>query len=174
MAHLSEPDIESAALGWLKALGWQIKNGAEIAPDGITPERMDFSAVVLERRLRDALALLNPDLPAETLEDAFRRLTYPEGADLLSRNRAFHKMLVEGVNVEYRAVDGSIRSGQVRVVDFDNPTNNDFLAVNQFAVVENRHSRRPDIVLFINGLPLAIIELKNPTDEQALGRGKYQ
>lgn len=167
MTHLTESDIESAALAWLESLGWQIKNGAEIAPDGITSERRDFSTVVLERRLRNALALLNPGLPAEALEDAFRRLTHPPGADLLSCNRAFHKMLVEGVNVEYRVAEGSIRGTQVRVVDFDNPTNNDFLAVNQFAVVENRHSRRPDIVLFINGLPLAIIELKNPTDEQA-------
>uniref|UniRef100_UPI002ACE7841 type I restriction endonuclease subunit R n=1 Tax=Anaerolinea sp. TaxID=1872519 RepID=UPI002ACE7841 len=143
-------------------------------PDGATPERASFSAVALERRLRDALALLNPALPAEALEDSFRRLTYPEGADLLSRNRAFHKMLVEGVNVEYRAADGGIRGAQARVVDFDNSANNDFLAVNQFAVVENRHSRRPDIVLFINGLPLAIIELKNPTDEQATIWTAYQ
>ncbi len=174
MTHLTESDVESAALAWLESIGWRVKNGAEIAPDGITPERTDFSAVVLERRLRDALALLNPDLPAEALEDAFRRLTYPAGADLLPRNRAFHKMLVEGVNVEYRATDGSIRGGQVRIIDFDNPLNNDFLVVNQFAVVENRHSRRPDIVLFINGLPLAVIELKNPTDEQATIWTAYQ
>lgn len=174
MDSLTESDIEFAALTWLEALGWQIKNGAEIAPDGITPERTDYSAVVLERRLWDALALLNPGLPTDALEDGFRRLTHPEGADLLSRNRAFHKMLVEGVNVEYRAADGGIRGGQVRVVDFDNPTNNDFLAVNQFAVLENRHSRRPDVVLFINGLPLAIIELKNPADEQATIWTAYQ
>ena len=173
-AYLTESHVEAMVLAWLEALGWQIKNGAEIAPDGATPERASFSAVALERRLRDALALLNPDLPAEALEDAFRRLTHPEGADLLSRNRAFHKMLVEGVSVEYRAADGGIRGGQVRVVDFDNPTNNDFLAVNQFAVVENRHSRRPDIILFINGLPLTIIELKNPTDEQATIWTAYQ
>ncbi|MCX7607712.1 MAG: type I restriction endonuclease subunit R [Anaerolineales bacterium] len=167
MVALNESTVESAALAWLKALGWQVKNGAEIAPDGTTPERTDFSVVVLERRLRDALGLFNPHLPPEALEDAFRRLTHPEGADLLSRNRAFHKMLVEGVNVEYRDSDGNIRGAQVRVVDFDNPASNDFLAVNQFAVLENRHLRRPDILLFINGLPLAIIELKNPTDEQA-------
>lgn len=174
MTHLTESDIESAALAWLEALGWQIKNGAEIAPDGTAPERPDFSTVVLERRLRDALALLNPGLPAEALEDAFRRLTHPAGADLLSRNRTFHKMLTEGVNVEYRAGDGSIRGAQVRVVDFDHPEGNDFLAVNQFSVLENRHSRRPDVVLFVNGLPLAIIELKNPTDEQATIWSAYQ
>jgi type I restriction enzyme R subunit len=164
---ITESVIESATLAWLEALGWQVKNGAEIAPDGNVPERGSFSEVVLERRLRNALALLNPQLPAEALENAFRRLTHPEGADLISRNRAFHKMLTEGVPVEYRTAEGSIRGAQVRVVDFDDPTSNDFLAVNQFAVLENRHSRRPDIVLFINGLPLVLIELKNPTDEQA-------
>lgn len=174
MAHLTESDVESATLARLYDLGWQIKNGAEIAPDGVAPERASFSAVALERRLRDALALLNPDLPAEALEDSFRRLTHPAGADLLSRNRAFHKMLVEGVNVEYRAADGGIRGAQARVVDFDNPTNNDFLAVNQFAVLENRHSRRPDLVLFLNGLPLVILELKNPADEQATIWSAYQ
>ncbi|MEW6181023.1 MAG: type I restriction endonuclease subunit R [Chloroflexota bacterium] len=174
MTYLTESDLESAALAWLEALGWQIKNGAEIAPDGTAPERPDFSTVVLERRLRDALVRLNPGLPAEALEDAFRRLTHPQGADLLSRNRTFHKMLTEGVNVEYRAGDGSIRGAQVRVVDFDHPDGNDFLAVNQFAVLENRRSRRPDIVLFVNGLPLAIIELKNPTDEQATIWTAYQ
>lgn len=174
MTHLTESDLESAALAWLEALGWQIKNGGEIAPDGAAPERPDFSTVVLERRLRDALVRLNPGLPADALEDAFRRLTHPAGADLLSRNRTFHKMLTEGVNVEYRAGDGRIRGAQVRVVDFNHPAGNDFLAVNQFAVLENRHSRRPDIVLFVNGLPLAIIELKNPTDEQATIWTAYQ
>ncbi|MFZ5885608.1 MAG: type I restriction endonuclease subunit R [Chloroflexota bacterium] len=164
---ITESVVESAALAWLESLGWQIKNGAELASDGSTPERNDFSQVVLEGRLRDALARLNPSLPPVALEDAFRRLAHPAGADLLSRNRAFHKMLVEGVNVEYRAEDESIRGAQAQVVDFENPPNNDFLAVNQFAVLENRRSRRPDVVLFINGLPLAIIELKNPTDEQA-------
>jgi type I restriction enzyme R subunit len=167
LTSFSESDLESMALAWLESLGWQIKNGAEIAPDSSTPERNDFSQVVLEGRLRDALARLNPSLPPVALEDAFRRLTHPEGADLLSRNRAFHKMLVEGVNVEYRAADGHIRGAQAQVIDFENPHNNDLLAVNQFAVLENRHSRRPDVVLFINGLPLALIELKNPTDEQA-------
>ncbi len=167
MAHLIESDVESAALAWLEALGWGIRHGDEIAPDAPAAERPDFSAVVLESRLRDALACLNPHLPAAALHDALRRLTHPEGADLLSRNRAFHRMLVEGVTVEYRAADGGIRGAQARVIDFDAPLQNDYLAVNQFAVLENRHARRPDVVLFVNGLPLALIELKNPTDEKA-------
>lgn len=167
MSAIAESHVESAALAWLKALGWHIRHGDEIAPDGPAAERPDFSAVVLASRLRDALARLNPHLPADALHDALRRLTYPEGPDLLARNRAFHNMLVEGAPVEYRAADGRIRGAQARVIDFDNPLRNDYLAVNQFAVLENRHTRRPDVVLFVNGLPLVIIELKNPTDAQA-------
>ncbi|MDW8310545.1 MAG: type I restriction endonuclease subunit R, partial [Verrucomicrobiales bacterium] len=101
------------------------------------------------------------------MDDAFRKLTRPEGADLLQRNRAVHRMIVEGVTVEYRDAEGRLRGAPVRVLDFADPDNNDWLAVNQFAVVENRHSRRPDIVLFVNGLPLAVIELKNAADERA-------
>ena len=117
--------------------------------------------------MRDALAELNPGLPAEALDDALRRLTHPEGSTLEARNRSFHRMLVDGVSVEHRTEDGSIRGAQVRILDFDNPANNGFLAVNQFTVTENRNTRRPDIVLFVNGLPLGVIELKNPADEDA-------
>jgi type I restriction enzyme R subunit len=167
MAHLTESDIESAALAWLSGLGWRVAHGPEIAPDTLLAERRDYGEVVLAQRLRDALARLNPDLPAEALEDAFRKLTRPEGADLIQRNRYIHRLLVDGVTVEYRTADGGIRGAPVRVLDFDDPDNNDWLAVNQFAVVENRHSRRPDIVLFVNGLPLAVMELKNAADQTA-------
>ena len=122
---------------------------------------------MLERRLRDSLDRLNPDLPATALEDAFRKLNHPEGPTLETRNRAFHRMLVEGVTVEYRADDGAIRGAQARIIDFDDPASNDWLAVNQFTVTENKNTRRPDMVLFVNGLPLGIIELKNPADEDA-------
>ena len=167
MATLNEADVESAALEWLAGLGWQVAHGTDIAPDALGAERADYGQVVLERRLRDALANLNPDLPGSALDDALRRLSHPEGATLEARNRAFHRMLVNGVTVEYRAGDGNIRGDQVQVVDFDNPVNNDWLAVNQFTVTENRNTRRPDIALFLNGLPLGIIELKNPADEDA-------
>jgi type I restriction enzyme R subunit len=167
VSTFTESEVESAALAWLEAIGWRVLRGADIAPDQPLAERHDYGEVVLAQRLREALARLNPDLPAEALEDAFRKLTRPEGADLLQRNRALHRMLVDGVTAEYRTPDGTIRGAQVRVLDFDDPDNNDWLAVNQFAVVENRHSRRPDIVLFVNGLPLAVIELKNPGDAEA-------
>jgi type I site-specific restriction-modification system R (restriction) subunit len=130
--------------------------------------------VVLEQRLRDALARLNPDFPAEALQDAFRKLTRPEGATPEQRNRALHRMLVDGVTVEYRREDGSIAGAQARILDFNDPESNDWLAVNQFTVSENRHTRRPDVVLFVNGLPLAVIELKNPADEQATIWSAYQ
>ncbi|MEJ2388960.1 MAG: type I restriction endonuclease subunit R, partial [Chromatiaceae bacterium] len=118
-------------------------------------------------RLREALARLNAALPAEALEDAFRKLTRLEGADLVQRNRALHRLLVDGVTVEYRTPEGEIRGAQVRVVDFDDQANNDWLAVSQFSVTENKHSRRPDLVLFVHGLPLGVLELKNAADEDA-------
>ena len=163
----TESVVEQAALAWLESVGWQVRNGAEIAPGEIAAERDDYGQVVLAQRLRDELARINPALPAEALEDAFRKLTRPEGADLVVRNRALHCLLVDGVTVEYRDADGSIRGAQARVIDFDHPAGNDLLAVNQFSVVENKHSRRPDVVLFVNGLPLAVLELKNAAAENA-------
>ena len=149
------------------ALAGALRMVLTLRPTRSTAERADYGQVILERRLRDALAQLNEGLPAEALEDAFRKLNRPEGTSLETRNRAFHRMLVEGVTVEYRADNGAIRGAQARVIDFDVPANNDWLAVNQFTVVENNHERRPDIVLFVNGLPLGVIELKNPADEDA-------
>ena len=167
MTTLTESDVEQVALDWLANVGWKVAHGPDIAPDTPDAERTDYGEVVLAKRLRDALAELNPHLPAEALDDAFRKLTRPEGATLEARNRAFHRMLVEGVTVEYRANAGAIRGAQVQVIDFDEPASNDWLAVNQFTVTENQHTRRPDVVLFVNGLPLGIIELKNPADEDA-------
>ena len=166
-ASFTESTVEDAALEWLEHLGWQVIHGPDIAPDASGAERADYGEVLLARRLRDAFARLNPDLPAAALEDAFRRLTRPEGSTLEDRNRAFHRMAVDGVTVEHRTDNGAIRGAQVRVIDFDDPANNDWLAVNQFTVVENKQERRPDVVLFVNGLPLGVIELKNPADEDA-------
>ena len=164
---VTESVVEEAALAWLKATGWQVAHGPNIAPDMPGAERAEYGEVVLAQRLRDALARLNPDLPAEALDDAFRKLTRREGADLILRNRALHRLLVDGVTVEYRDAEGAIRGAQARVIDFDDPTGNDWLAVNQFTVVESKHTRRPDVVLFVNGLPLAVLELKNAANEDA-------
>ena len=167
MKGLSESTVESAALSWLSDTGWDLAHGPDIAPGAPGAERADYGDVILAQRLRNALARLNPNLPADALDGASRKLTHPQGSTLETRNRAFHRLLVDGLTVEYRDAGGTVRGDQARVIDFDNPANNDWLAVNQFTVVENRHERRPDVVLFVNGLPLAVIELKNPVDEEA-------
>ena len=164
---VSESVVEQAALAWLESLGWFVAHGPDIAPDAPGAERGDYDAVVLEGRLRAALDRLNPELPVEALDDAYRKLTRPGGATVEARNRAFHRMVVDGVTVEHRTHDGHIRGAQVRVLDFDDPAGNDWLAANQVTVVENKHERRPDVVLFVNGLPLGLIELKNPAAEEA-------
>ena len=165
--RFSESVVEDAAFGWLQKLKYAVKNGPEIAPGELYAEREDYAQTILEDRLRQGLIRLNPELPTEAVEDAFRKLIRPEGLSLDARNRAIHRWLVDGVTVEYRRTDGSIAGAQARVVDFDDPHNNDWLAVNQFTVAENKHNRRPDIVLFVNGLPLVVIELKNAADENA-------
>ena len=167
MPTFTESVVEQAALAWLESTGWSVRNGAAIAPGELAAERDDYGQVVLAQRLRDALARLNPVLPAEALDDAFRKLTRPEGAELVAHSRALHRLLVDGVTVEYRTAEGEIRGAQARVIDFDKPPANDWLAVNQFSVTENKHVRRPDVVLFVNGLPLAVVELKNAADENA-------
>ena len=166
-AAFTESEVEDATLEWLESLGWRVLHGPSIGPDTAGAERTDYSEVILERRLLDALDRLNPDLPAEALDDAFRKLTRPEGSTVEARNRAFHRMLVDGVTVEYPTEGGAVRGAQVLGLDFDYSANNDWLAVNQFTVVDGEHERRPDVVLFVNGLPLGLIELKNPADEKA-------
>jgi type I restriction enzyme, R subunit len=163
----TESVVEQAALAWLEALGYAVLSGSEIAPGEPAAERDNYGQIILEGRLRQALQRLNPRVPTDALEDAFRKLTRPDSPSLVVNNHVLHKSLVEGVPVEYQRPDGSIGGDLVRVLDFDNPENNEFLAVNQFTVVEDRHERRPDIVLFVNGLSLAVIELKNATTESA-------
>ena len=161
---ITESILEDTALDWLRDLGYRVVHAPEPGPYGL---RDSYGEVVLHRILRDRLAQLNPDLPAAALEDAYRKLTSPPGATLEARNRSFHTMLVDGVAVEYRHDDGTVRGAAAQVLDFDDPTNNDWLVVNQFTAVENKNERRPDIALFVNGLPLGVIELKNPADEDA-------
>ena len=141
--------------------------GPAIAPGEAAAAREDYGQVVLAGRLRDALARLNPDVPPAALDEAYRKLTRPDRPTLAANNHAAHRMIVEGVPVEYFRPDGSLGGDLVRVLDFDEPGNNDWLAVNQFTVAENRHERRADVVLFVNGLPLAVMELKNAADEKA-------
>ena len=167
MSTLTEADVEQSALSWLSSLGWQTAYGPDIAPDTQGAERTDFTQVVLEERLRNALVNLNPGLPPSALETGLRSLINPDGPTLEARNRSFHHVLTRGVTVPVRRPDGTTSGEPAAVVDFENPANNDWLAVNQVTVRENQSTRRADIVLFLNGLPLGIIELKNPADENA-------
>jgi type I restriction enzyme R subunit len=151
----------------LEDLRYAVLHGPEIAPEETAAEREAFGEVVLPERLRGALRKVNPKLPAEALEEAFRKVTVPQHPSLIANNRAFHRMLTDGIAVQCRRKDGSIGTEIVQLIDFENPTANDWLAVNQFTVIEGQHNRRPDVVIFVNGLPLGVIELKNAADENA-------
>ena len=166
MTQFTESIVEEAALDWLRELGYTILSSQDLLP-GENAWRASYSEVLLPGALRSALVRMNPSLPVEAIDDAYRKLTRVDAPSLVERNRAVHRMLVDGVTVEYRSAAGGIRGAQARVIDFDAPDRNDWLAVNQFTVSEGQHTRRPDIVLFVNGLPLAVIELKNPADENA-------
>lgn len=165
----AESAVEEAALAWFEGLGYAVTSGPAIAAGEPDAERIDpnYRDVILDRRLRQALTQLNPDLPLEALEDAFRKVTRIGAPTLIGRNQDFHRMLVEGVAVEYSRNDGSIGGAQVHLLDFKNPDGNDWLVVNQFTVSEGQHTRRPDVIVFVNGLPLAVVELKNAVDENA-------
>jgi type I restriction enzyme R subunit len=164
---LYESHVEEAALTWLGELGYAVGHGPDMAPGEPAAERASFGDVVLVGRLREAIRRLNPAVPEEAREEALRKVLRPDTAALLGNNRTFHRMLRDGVPVEYRRPDGSIAGDRVQLVDFVRPDSNDWLAVNQFTVIEGQHNRRPDIVLFVNGLPLAVLELKNAADEDA-------
>ena len=174
MTTITEAEVEQTVLDWLNGLGWQVAHGPNIAPGEPGAERAAYEDVVLEVRLREALERLNPGLPAMSIYDALRKLERPEGSTLEARNRHFHRMLVDGVKVGFRDDDGSEQWKDVQVLDYKNVDNNDWLAVNQFTVVEHGHQRRPDVALFVNGLPLLLIELKNAADENATVRSAWQ
>lgn len=167
MTAFTESVVEEAALNWFRQVDYHVLGGSDVLPETGAGLRENHQQVILASVLRGALQRLNPALPQSALDEAFRKLTQTSLPSLAHTNHALHRMLVDGVNVEYQRDDGRITGAQVRVLDFDAPENNDWLAVNQFTVVENRHNRRPDVVAFVNGLPLAVIELKNAADEKA-------
>ena len=165
--NLNESIVEDATLEWFGDLGYAIAHGPHLAPGEPAAERDSFGDVVLVGRLREAIRRLNSCIPEDAREDALRKVLRVGTASLTQTNRAFHRMLRDGVPVEYPRLDGSIAGDHVRLVDFDDVRTNDWLAVNQFTVIEGQHNRRPDIVVFLNGLPLGLIELKNAADEDA-------
>ena len=166
-ARIAESHLEEHTLAWLRELGYTTLFGPDIAHGEARAERDDWHEVILKHRLVAAIARLNPDIPADAQEAALRKILHPDSPSLVGNNRVFHRMLVDGVEVEYRRPDGTIRGDQVRLADFDHPEKNDWLAINQFTIIENHNNRRPDILLFLNGIPIVIIELKNPADEKA-------
>jgi type I restriction enzyme, R subunit len=164
---LNEQQLEDLCIGWFQQTGWQFAHGPDIAPEGDRPERADFRQVVLRERLLAALARINPQIPATALEQAAHTLHTVSEPMLVVRNRAVHRLLLGGVDVSFAKVDGEGKTNDlVNLIDFANPTNNEFLVVNQFTVTGTKQPRRPDLVVFVNGLPLAVIELKNPANEQ--------
>ena len=138
-----ESQVEEAMLAWLGELGYEVAYGPDVEPEKLAAERDDFTEVVLSRRLRAALERINPELPASAIDDALKKVLVVESPSLVENNRRFHRMLTDGVDVEYRGPDGSIAGDKVWLFDFDDPEANDWLAVNQFTVIEDKHNRRP-------------------------------
>src|SRR5690554_948166 len=172
--YLDEAQVEIVTVDYFRELGYEYVHGPSIAPDGETPERADYGQVVLVGRLRAALGRINPGMPDEVIEDVIRQVTRTDSPDLVVNNRAFHRMLTDGVDVSWRD-NGQERHGKVWLVERDPAKldDNEFLVVNQFTVIEDKRNRRPDVVVFINGLPLGLIELKNPAEEKATIRHAF-
>lgn len=164
---LNESVVEDAAISWFAQIGYTVGHGPNLAPGEPGAERSSFADVILTGRRQDAIHRLNPLIPQEAQEDALRKVLRLEASTFVGSNRVFHKLLRDGVEVEYQRPDGSIAGDHVRLVDFSDPAANDWFVVNPFTVIEAQHNRRPDVVVFVNGLPLAIIELKNAADADA-------
>ena len=172
-SSFAESHVEEAALSWLSELGYGMANGLEIGPDGSKPERASYGDVLLVERLRAAISKLNPTLNAQTRAEVLAKIMQTQTPSLIEENRRLHRYIIEGVPVEVRRADGSIGGEQVRLIDFDDPDANDWLAANQYTVIENKANRRPDVVIFVNGMPLGVIELKNPGAENATLDGAF-
>jgi len=170
----NESTSELATLEWFVELGYNTAFGPNIAPKEPKAERALFTEVVLESRLRQAIAALNTDVPSEAQTEALRVLLRNESPSLIANNRRFHSFLIKGIPAQFKRNDGSVANIYVKIIDFDNPSANDWLVVNQYAVEENRRNRRPDVVVFINGLPISVIELKNAADEEATLESAFQ
>ena len=173
MPTLTESKIEEFAIGLFEQLGYRYLYGPDIAPDGTNPKRVSFEEVVMVESLRHAVYRINHTLPQEVCDEAINQVLRIALPDLLSNNETFHRMLTEGVSVSVHQ-EGAERGELVWLVDFDNPLNNDFTVVNQYTIVENNHNKRPDILLFVNGLPIVILELKNAADENATVQSAFR
>ncbi|WP_305802054.1 type I restriction endonuclease [Thiolapillus sp.] len=161
---MNEEELENLCLDWFREGGWDVVYGPDIAPDGADPQRDDYAQVILKHDLEVAFTHINPQLPHECFEQVVSKLSQAESLDLITNNRAFHRLLLEGVPVEFKQ-DEEIHNDHAFLVDFEQLTNNRFVAINQFTVSGTKQPRRPDVICFINGLPFAVLELKSPSDE---------
>jgi type I restriction enzyme, R subunit len=164
---MNENIVEQAALGWFESLGYDAKRGADVSPGADSPLRESYEQVVLVPRLRAALRKINSELPEDAIDQAIRVVSRPPEPTLVQNNRWFHRLVTDGIDVERRTAQGEMRGDKAWLVDFSRPGRNDFLVVNQFIVRNGSNSRRPDLVIFLNGLPVGVIELKDPSDKQA-------
>ena len=173
MTKLTESAIEDYAISLFEQQGYSYVYGPDIAPDTAMAERQRYDEVLLVGRLEKALSRINPTIPPAQLQTALKEVQRIHSPDLLTNNETFHRLLTEGVTVSHQQ-DGNERGSLVSLIDFANPENNDFAVVNQFTVIENHQNKRPDLILFVNGIPLVVIELKNATDENATIKSAYQ
>jgi len=173
MTKITESTIELLAIQRLESLGYHYLYGPDIAPDGTHPERDSYDRVLLLQRLKHAVRRINPDIPEDAQNEAIKEIQRIASPELISNNETFHRLLTEGIPVTKR-VQGDDRGDRVWLIDFKNPLNNEFLVVNQFTIIENRNNKRPDVLLFVNGIPLVVIELKNAADEKANIRSAFR
>lgn len=173
MTNLNESTVEDAALEYLAQLGFQTAWGPSLAPGESSAERESFDQVYLYARLRSAVRRINPGIEASLVDEAIKRLGRAESQNPVAENFRVHKLITEGVPVEHRVTDGAVRTIRIWLIDYDEPTNNDWVAINQFTIIEDGKNRRPDVVVFVNGIPLGLLELKNPTVEQATLKGAW-
>lgn len=165
--NLSEDTLaEKPTLEWFREMGYEVAFGPDISPDGEHPERVSYSDVVLKDRLRATLVRLNSHLPEDAIEDAVHQLLTPGSPNMVVNNHRFHLMAMNGIKVDVTTPEGEQRGDLARIIDFDELENNNYLVVNQFTVIEGEHNRRPDVVVFVNGLPLGVIEVKNPASNE--------
>ena len=167
MKHINESDVEEATLSWFEELGYEVAYGPDLAPGEPHSERESFGQVCPWGRLRQAMGHINPKLPDSLLDEAIKRLQRAESQNPVAENQRWHRLMTDGVPVEQRGPGGQLRTVQVWLIDWEKPSNNDWLVVNQFTVVENGKNRRPDVLVFVNGMPLGLFELKNSADENA-------
>lgn len=173
MTGLNESTVEDAALEYLARLGYQTAWGPSLAPGESGQERASFDQIYMHGRLRGAVRRINPDIDAALIDEAIKRLVRAESQNPVAENFRVHKLVTEGVAVEHRGTDGAVRTTRIWLIDYEDPSNNDWVAVNQFTIIENGKNRRPDVIVFVNGIPLGLLELKNPTDEHATLKGAW-